>query len=84
MHLEPITQSKVSQEKKKLMCINAYMWNLEKRYWWIYLQDRNRDADLEINVIFLEVSFHFLLEGKAGYTPIPKRNPQEKFFNHHI
>ena len=33
------------QEKSKY--VNAYMWNLEKWYRWIYSQVRNRDADLE-------------------------------------
>jgi len=27
--------------------INAYMWNLGKRYRQIYLQSRNRDTDVE-------------------------------------
>ena len=27
--------------------VNAHVWNLEKCYWWTYLQGRNRDADME-------------------------------------
>ena len=27
--------------------MNAYMWNLEKRYRWTSLQGRNRDTDVE-------------------------------------
>ena len=27
--------------------INLYIWNLEKQYWWTYLQGRNRGADME-------------------------------------
>ena len=27
--------------------IDTYIWNLEKWYWWTYLQDRNRDPDAE-------------------------------------
>ena len=30
-----------------LMYINTYMWNLGKRYWWTYLQGRNRDSGIE-------------------------------------
>ena len=26
---------------------NAYIWNLERWYWWTYLQSSNGDADLE-------------------------------------
>ena len=56
MNLEPIIiiQSEISQiEKNKYMIkkqisyINAYTWNLEKWYWWIYLQGRNRGAEIE-------------------------------------
>ena len=32
MDLESVIQSEVSQKEKKLLYINAYMWNLEKRY----------------------------------------------------
>ena len=27
------------------------MWNLEKWYWWTYLQRRNRDADVEKGLV---------------------------------
>ena len=36
-----------SQREKEVSYINEYIWNLEKRYQWTYLQDRNWDADLE-------------------------------------
>ena len=32
---------------KQISYINTYMWNLEKRYRWTYLQGRNRDAVIE-------------------------------------
>ena len=28
-----------------------YIWNLEKRYWWTYLQGRNRDTDIENELV---------------------------------
>ena len=44
MKLEPIIQSEVSQKKKKqLLHINPYIWNLERWYWWTYLQGSNGD-----------------------------------------
>ena len=46
MNLEPIIQSEVSQ-KEQVSYINAYMWNLERWYWWTYLQGSNGDADTE-------------------------------------
>ena len=36
-----------SEREKQILCINAYMWNLEKLYRWTYLQGRNRDADIK-------------------------------------
>ena len=46
MNLEPVIQSEVSQ-KEKNKYVNAYIWNLEKWYWGICLQGRNRDSNLE-------------------------------------
>ena len=31
--------------------INACIWNLEKRYWWTYLQGRNGDTDIENGLV---------------------------------
>ena len=42
----PIEWSKTEREKQ-ISYINAYMWNLEKWYWWTYSQDRNRHADVQ-------------------------------------
>ena len=46
MHLQPVTQSEVSQKKKKRVysCINM---EYRKWYLWTYLQGRNRDTDVE-------------------------------------
>ena len=38
--------------------INAYIWNLEKWYRWSYLQNRNRDTEVE--------NKHGHQEGKGG------------------
>ena len=35
-----------SEREKQILCVNAYMWNLEKWYRWTYLQSRNKDTDL--------------------------------------
>ena len=47
MNLEPIMQSEVSQKEKQISYINAYLWNLERWYWWTYLQGSNGDKDIE-------------------------------------
>ena len=31
--------------------INAYIWSLEKWYWWTYFQGRNRDTDIEKKLV---------------------------------
>ena len=41
MNLEPIIRSEVSQKEKDSYCklTYIYIWNLERWYWWTYLQD---------------------------------------------
>ena len=36
-----------SEREKQVLHINAYIWNLEKWYWWTYLQGSNGDADIQ-------------------------------------
>ena len=36
-----------SKRERQILYINAYIYNLEKWYWWTYLQGKNRDADIE-------------------------------------
>ena len=39
-NLEPIVQCEVKSEREKQMFYtNTYIWNLERQYWWNYLQD---------------------------------------------
>ena len=47
MNLEPVIEWSKSEREKQILYINAHIWNLEKWYWWNYLQDRNKDADIE-------------------------------------
>ena len=48
MGLESVIQSEISQRGKLVLHINAYMWNLEKWYWWTCLQGRDRDEGLRM------------------------------------
>ena len=41
------TEWSKSERKKWIACIKACMWNLEKWYWWTYLQSSNRHPDME-------------------------------------
>ena len=50
MNLEPIIQSK-SEREKQIMYTNTYIWNLERWYWWTYLQNSNRDTDVENRLV---------------------------------
>ena len=49
MNLEPMTQSEASQKEKDKYCtlMHAYLWNLERWYWWTYLQGNHGGADTE-------------------------------------
>ena len=47
MNLEPVIEGSKSEREKQISYINAYTWNLEKWYWWAYLNGRNRDAYVE-------------------------------------
>ena len=47
MNLEPIIQSEISQREKQISYTNAYIWNLEKWYWWSYLQGSKGDTDIK-------------------------------------
>ena len=38
-------------EREKQIYINAYMWNLERWYWWTYFQGSNGDADIENRLV---------------------------------
>ena len=44
--------TEVSQkESKKILDINTYVQNLEKWYWWTYLQSKIRDANIENDLV---------------------------------
>ena len=40
------TEWSKSEREKQIQDINAYIWNLEKWYWWTYFQGRNGDTDV--------------------------------------
>ena len=47
-----VIQSDISQkEKNQISYINTYMWNLEERYRWAYLQGKDRDTDIEKGLV---------------------------------
>ena len=37
--------------KRKISYINAYIWNLERWYYWTYLQGSNGDADIKNRLV---------------------------------
>ena len=47
MNLKPIIQSEMSEREKQILRINAHIWNLERWYWWTYLQGSSGDTDTE-------------------------------------
>ena len=45
------TEWRKSDREKQILYINAYTWNLEKWYWWTYLQGRKRDINIENGLV---------------------------------
>ena len=45
------TEGSQSEREKPTKYINAYFQNLEKCYWWTYLQGRNGDPDVENGLV---------------------------------
>ena len=39
--------AKSQKDKNKYHIEHIHIWNLERWYWWTYLQDSNRDVDIE-------------------------------------
>ena len=46
-NLEPIIQRSKSERERQTLYINTCIWNLERWYWWTYLQGSGGYADLE-------------------------------------
>ena len=44
--VEIVILSEVSQKEKNKYHILTHIWNLDKWYWWTYLQGRNRETDI--------------------------------------
>ena len=40
-----------SERKRQILYINACVWNLEKWYWWTYLQGSNGDTDIQNRLV---------------------------------
>ena len=54
------TEWSKSERQKQISYTNVYIWNLERWYWWTYLQDNSGDADLENR------SVDTVVEGEGG------------------
>ena len=49
--LKQLSSSSSALKNWPILYINAYIYNLEKWYWWTYLQGRNTDADVENGLV---------------------------------
>ena len=45
------TEWNKSEREKQISYINTHMWNLEKRYWWTYLQGKIRVSDMDKRIM---------------------------------
>ena len=41
------TEWSESERETLIQYINAYIWNVEKWWWWPYMQDSKRDTDIK-------------------------------------
>ena len=55
--------------------INAHIWNLEKWYWWAYLQGKKGDAVIENRICFWTMVLEKTLEGPLDCEEIKPVNP---------
>ena len=39
------------EKEKQILYINTYIWDLERWYWWTYLQGKNGDTDVENGLV---------------------------------
>ena len=46
-HRACYTEWSKSERERQISYINVYILNLEKWFWWTYLQGRKRDSDIE-------------------------------------
>ena len=51
MNLEPVIQTEVSQKEENKYHILTHIGNLEKWYWWTYLQGSSGDEDTENRLV---------------------------------
>ena len=50
MNLEPVIQNEI-RKRKQMSYTNENIWNLERWYWWTYLQGSSGDADTENTLV---------------------------------
>ena len=41
------TEWSKSERERQILYINTYIWNLERRYWWSYMQGSKGDTDIK-------------------------------------
>ena len=41
------TEWSKSERERQILYVNTCIWNLERWYWWTYLQGKSGDADIE-------------------------------------
>ena len=82
MNLETITESSKSEREKQISYVNAYVWNLERWYWWTYLQSSDGGADTENGLVSTEREGGSGLNGESSvgtYTTVCKIDSQWEF-----
>ena len=68
------TEYSKSEREKQILYIKAYIWNLERWYWWIHLQGSSGDADIANRLLATEE------KEKVGRT----ERVAEKYIHYHM
>ena len=59
-----------SKREKKILYINTYSWNLERWYWWSYMQHSKEDTDIK-NRLLGESKGKMIWENSIGTYTLP-------------
>ena len=55
-----------SEREKQIEYIDTHIWNLEKWYWWTYLQRKNDDADVDSGLVATEQAGEGGMNGESS------------------
>ena len=58
------TEWSKSERERQILSINAYMWKLEKWYWWTFLPGKYRDTDIQNRHLDTDLENKLMVAGR--------------------